>query len=100
MRAPTMLRKKASAHCTAVPVGARIARPRFVQNLLFAQLLNIKKMREGMTDSHLLLSSETEMNRTQQGTCKKAGIESGFTAVDCRQKAILPRRGENRIFRK
>ena len=27
MRAPTMLRKKASAHCTAVPVGARIARP-------------------------------------------------------------------------
>ena len=27
MRAPTMLQKKASAHCTAVPVGARIARP-------------------------------------------------------------------------
>ena len=39
MRAPTILRKKASAHCTGVPVGARIARPHFVQNLLFAQLL-------------------------------------------------------------
>ena len=39
MRAPTMLRKKVTAHYAAVPVGARIARPRFVQNLLFAQLL-------------------------------------------------------------
>ena len=39
MRAPTMLRKKGTAYYAAVPVGARIARPRFVQNLLFAQLL-------------------------------------------------------------
>ena len=64
-------------------------------------LKNLKKMREGMTNSHLLLSFETEMNRTQQGTCrKKAGIESGFTATDCRKKAILPRREENSPFRK
>ena len=39
MRAPTMLRKKATAHYAAVPVGARIARPRFVQHSLFALLL-------------------------------------------------------------
>ena len=37
MRAPTMLRKKVMAHYAAVPVGARIARPRFVQHSLFAQ---------------------------------------------------------------
>ena len=30
MRAPTMLRKKVTVHYAAVPVGARIARPRFV----------------------------------------------------------------------
>ena len=30
MRAPTILRKKVTAHYAAVPVGARIARPRFV----------------------------------------------------------------------
>ena len=48
MRAPTTLRKKKQLHhCTAVPVGARIARPRFVQNLLFAQLLLYKNLREG-----------------------------------------------------
>ena len=34
MRAPTMLRKKVTAHYAAMPVGARIARPRFMQNLL------------------------------------------------------------------
>ena len=39
MRAPTMLRKKGTAHYAAVPVGARIARPRFVQHSLFAQWL-------------------------------------------------------------
>jgi len=37
MHAPTTLRKKAIAHDAAVPVGARIARPRFMPNLLFAQ---------------------------------------------------------------
>ena len=40
MRAPTILRKKGTAHYAAVPVGARIARPRFVQYSLFAQLLS------------------------------------------------------------
>ena len=35
MRAPTMLRKKGTAHYAAVPVGARIARLRFVQHSLF-----------------------------------------------------------------
>jgi len=30
MRAPTMLQKKVTVHYAAVPVGARIARPRFV----------------------------------------------------------------------
>ena len=45
-------------------------------------------MREGMTNSHLLLSFETEMNRTQQRTCKKAGIESGFTA-ECEPEKYL-----------
>ena len=40
MRAPTILRKKVTAHYAAVPVGARIARPRFVQYSLFAQLLS------------------------------------------------------------
>ena len=42
MRAPTMLRKKGTAHYAAVPVGARIARPRFVQHSLFAQLYGCK----------------------------------------------------------
>jgi len=37
MRAPTTLRKKATTHDAAVPVGARIARPHFMPNLLFAQ---------------------------------------------------------------
>ena len=37
MRAPTMLRKKGTAHYAAVSVGARIARPRFVQHSIFAQ---------------------------------------------------------------
>ena len=41
-----------------------------------------------MTDSHLLFSFETEMNRTQQRTCKKAGIESGFTA-ECESEKYL-----------
>jgi len=60
---------------------------------------NIKKMREGMTDSHLLLSFETEMNRTQQGTCrKKAGTESGFTAAECRQKRFSPEGGRIALF--
>ena len=38
MRAPTML-QKAVAHCIAVPVGARMARPlsEFVQNFEFAR---------------------------------------------------------------
>lgn len=35
MRAPTMLRKKGTAHYAAVPVGARIVRPRFVLNDCF-----------------------------------------------------------------
>jgi len=43
MRAPTTLRKNATVHCTAAPVGARIARPLFVGNLLFAYLLLEKK---------------------------------------------------------
>ena len=42
MRAPTMLQKKGTAHYAAVPVGARIARLRFVQHLLFAQLYECK----------------------------------------------------------
>ena len=32
MRAPTTLQENATAHYVAAPVGARIARPRFVQN--------------------------------------------------------------------
>ena len=36
---PYNVAKKATVHCTAVPVGARIARPRFVQNSFFAHLL-------------------------------------------------------------
>ena len=55
-------------------------------------------MREGMSDSHLLLSFETEMNRTQQRTCKKAGIESGFTAADCRKKQFSPEGGRIALF--
>ena len=42
MHAPTTLQKS-----NRVPVGARIARPRFVQNLLFAQLL-IYQQREAV----------------------------------------------------
>ncbi len=44
MRAPTTLQENATAHYVAVPVGARIARPRFVQNPFFAQLLLFSEM--------------------------------------------------------
>ena len=44
MRAPTTLQEKATANYVAVPVGARIAPPRFVQNPFFAQLLLFSEM--------------------------------------------------------
>ena len=45
MRAPTMLRKKETVHYAAVPVGARIARPHFMLNLLFAHVLKYGKLK-------------------------------------------------------
>ena len=43
MRVPTMLRKKGTVHYAAVPVGARIARPRFVQHsLLLNDCMDVK----------------------------------------------------------
>ena len=62
MRAPTMLRKKGTAHYAAVPVGARIARPlsEFVQNFEFARRTKKEIKRNNAIDDGVLNSSPLE----------------------------------------
>ena len=51
-------------------------------------------MREGMTNSHLLLSFETEMNRTQQRACRKMqGVKAASPLQTVEKSYSPPRRG-------
>ena len=64
MRAPTML-QKAVAHCIAVPVGARMARPlsEFVQNFEFARRTK-KEIKRGIkTKTAQKMSEIKDYNR-------------------------------------